>query len=130
MIFRRNTQQIGNMSIFRFYFDVTIILLFSLSFTLSYIYRGIFCKVTAWTRVHRKPTVVPLLKNLATFIDPDDSLLCSEGTATCIYPEPDESNPYHPCFFKIHVNTIGHVLRSDVQVTFCVPINLSYISPS
>jgi hypothetical protein len=30
------------------------------------------------------------------FMEPVDSLPCSQDTSTCPYPEPDQSNPYHP----------------------------------
>jgi hypothetical protein len=36
-------------------------------------------------------------------MDTEDSLPCSQGPSTGPYPEPDQSNPYHP-ISKIHFN--------------------------
>jgi hypothetical protein len=32
-------------------------------------------------------------------MEPEGSLLCSQEPATIPYPEPDQSNPYHPILF-------------------------------
>jgi hypothetical protein len=35
-------------------------------------------------------------KNSQHFMEPEVSLPCSQEPSTCPYPEPDQSNPYHP----------------------------------
>jgi hypothetical protein len=39
-------------------------------------------------------------------MEPEDSLPCTEDTATFPYPEPEQSNLRPPIMFKIHVNII------------------------
>jgi len=39
-------------------------------------------------------------------METEDSLSCSQDSATCPYPEPDESNHTSLCFLKINSNII------------------------
>jgi hypothetical protein len=32
-------------------------------------------------------------------MEPKGSLLCSQEASTSLYPEPDQSSPYHPILF-------------------------------
>jgi hypothetical protein len=41
-------------------------------------------------------------RNSQHFMEPEGSLLCSQEPSTGPYPEPDQSNPYHPILSKIH----------------------------
>jgi hypothetical protein len=40
------------------------------------------------------------------FMEPEGSLPCSQEPSTDLYPEPDQSSPYHPILSKIHFNII------------------------
>jgi hypothetical protein len=45
------------------------------------------------------------------FMEPGGSLACSQHPSTGPYPEPDQSNPYHPILSKIHFYIV-HPLTS------------------
>jgi hypothetical protein len=47
-------------------------------------------------------TVTQLVKKVTPFMEPGSSLPCLQEIATGSYPEPDESNPFHPKQFLLH----------------------------
>jgi hypothetical protein len=61
---------------------------------------------TPWNRVLLQKLIVShLFKKFRPFVEPEGSLLCSQGHATGSYPEPDLSSPQLPTLFpKIHSN--------------------------
>jgi hypothetical protein len=57
-------------------------------------------EITPWSLVFlEKPPVAQLLKKLPTFMEPEDSLQCSQEPSTSPYAEPDKSRPYYPIRF-------------------------------
>jgi hypothetical protein len=43
-------------------------------------------------------------------MEPEGSLPSSQEPSTGSYPEPDQSNPYHPILSKIHFTSHAHFL--------------------
>jgi hypothetical protein len=39
-------------------------------------------------------------------MEPEGSLPCSQEPSTGLYPEPDQSSPYHTILSKININVI------------------------
>jgi hypothetical protein len=42
------------------------------------------------------------------FMEPEGSLSCSQEPSTGPYPEPEQSNPYHPSYFSMNHFNIVH----------------------
>jgi hypothetical protein len=60
------------------------------------------------------------------FMEPEGSLLCSQEPSTGPYPEPDQSNLYHPILSKIHPPTSwssqwSSSFRLSHQYPICIP---------
>jgi hypothetical protein len=48
-------------------------------------------------------------------MEPEDSLPCSQEPSTAPYPEPDQSNPYHPIYNFVFGSVWVWNLVSDIK---------------
>jgi hypothetical protein len=56
--------------------------------------------------VLRRSQLCSYSRNSQHFMEPERSLPCSQESFTDPYPEPDQSNRYHPILCKIHFNIV------------------------
>jgi hypothetical protein len=61
------------------------------------------------------------------FMEPKGSLLCSQEPSTDPYPEPDQSNPYHPILSRIYLNNVHRPTSWSSQ--WFLPFWISYQYP-
>jgi len=61
--------------------------------------RNLTNKLSPWSKVLLEKLTVTQSRNSPLFMEPEGSLLCSQGPTTGPYPEPDESNPEPPTLF-------------------------------
>jgi hypothetical protein len=59
----------------------------------------------SWALLEKLP-IVQYSRTSQHFMEPDGSLLCSQEPSTGPYPQPDQSNPYHPIPSKSHFNIV------------------------
>jgi hypothetical protein len=54
----------------------------------------------------RSPQLCNHSRTSQYLMEPEVSLPCSQEPSTTLYPEPDQSSPYHPILSKIHFNIV------------------------